>query len=56
MECNSSGHIKIAKNTVRIEDHEIAQSDSFRYLGSIINNDGDIEEDVEHMIKTAWLK
>ena len=56
MECNSSGHIKRAKNTVRIEDHEIAQSDSFRLLNSIISKDGEIDEDAEHRIKAGWLK
>ena len=41
---------------MRIEDHEIPQSDSFCYLGSIISKDGEIAEDAEHMIKVGWLK
>ena len=33
------------------EDHEIPQSNYFRYIGSIITKDGEIDEDVEHRIK-----
>ena len=32
------------------------KSDSFQYLGFIISKDGEIDEDVEHMIKAEWLK
>ena len=55
MDCNFSGHIEKAETTVRMEDHEILQSDSFRYLGSIVSKDGEINEDAEHRIKTGWL-
>ena len=41
---------------MRIEDHERPQCDSFGYLGSIISKDGEIDGDVEHRIKTGWLK
>ena len=41
---------------MRIQDHEIPQSDSFCYLGSIISKDGEIDEDVKHRIKAGWLK
>ena len=56
MDCNFSGHIERAETTVIIEDHEIPQSDSFRYLGFINSKDGEIDEDVEHKIKAGWLK
>ena len=56
MDCNFSVHIERVETTVRIENHEIPQSDSFRYLGSIINMDGEIDKDVEHSIKAGWLK
>ena len=48
MDCNLSVHIQRTKATVRIEAQEISQRDSFRYLGSIISNDREIDEDVEH--------
>ena len=41
---------------MRIEDHDISQSDSLRYFGSIISKDGEIDEDVEHEIKAGLLK
>ena len=53
MVCYFSGHIERAETTVRIEDHEIPQSDSFHYLGSIISRDGEIDDDVEHRIKVG---
>jgi hypothetical protein len=30
--------------------------DTFRYLGSILQKDDDIDEDVRHRISAAWLK
>ena len=41
---------------MRIEEHEIPQRDSSCYLGSIISEDGEIDEDIEHKIKAGWLK
>ena len=29
---------------------------AFRYLGSILQKDGDIDEDVRHRISAGWLK
>ena len=28
----------------------------FKYLGSIIQNDGEIEEDVDHRVQAKWIK
>ena len=30
--------------------------DTFRYLGSMLQKDGDIDEDVRHRISAGWLK
>jgi hypothetical protein len=32
------------------------QKNTFRYLGSMLQKDGDIDEDVSHRIKVGWLK
>ena len=40
------GHIKRAETIVRIEEQEIPQRNFFRYLGSIISINGEIDEDV----------
>jgi hypothetical protein len=34
----------------------IHKKDIFYYLGSMLQNDGDIDEDVSHKIKVAWLE
>jgi hypothetical protein len=41
---------------VRLDVHEVPKKDTFHYLGSMLQNDGDIDEDVSHRIKAAWLK
>ena len=56
MDCNFSEHIERAEIAVRIEDHEIPQSDYLCYLGSIISKYEGIDEDVEHRIKVGWSK
>lgn len=40
---------------MRIEAQEILQRESIRYLGFVISKDGEIEEDVEYMIRGRWL-
>ena len=37
--CNFNGHIERAETTVKINDNEIPQSDSFHYLSAIISKD-----------------
>jgi hypothetical protein len=34
----------------------VPKKDIFRYLGSMLQKNGDIDEDVSHRIKAAWLK
>jgi hypothetical protein len=34
----------------------IPKKDIFRYLGSMLQKDGDIDEDASHRIKAGWLK
>jgi hypothetical protein len=41
---------------VRLDGLEIPKKDIFRYLGSMLQKDGDIDEDVSHRIKVVWLK
>jgi len=56
MDCNFSRYIQRATTTMKIEAKEIPQRDTYHYLRSIISKDGKIDEDVEHTIKTGWLK
>jgi len=32
------------------------KKDTFRYLGSMLQRDGDIDVDVSHRIKAGWIK
>jgi hypothetical protein len=34
----------------------VPKKDTFRYLGSMLQKEGDIDEDVSHRIKAGWLK
>src|SRR3954447_15712393 len=41
---------------VSLEGQVVPQKDTFRYLGSMLQKDGDIDEDVSHRIKAGWMK
>ena len=56
MLCKFSGIHNEHEERVMIQDQEIPRSDRFRYLGSIMSNDGEIADDVNHRIQVGWLK
>jgi hypothetical protein len=35
---------------------QVVAKDTFRYLGSMLQKDGDTDEDVRHRISAGWLK
>ena len=35
---------------------QVVPKDTFRYLGLMLQRDGDIDEDVSHRIKAGWMK
>ena len=41
---------------VGLDRQVVAQKDIFRYLGSVLQKDGDIDKDVRHRISAGWLK
>jgi hypothetical protein len=41
---------------VRLDGQLVPKKNTFRYLGSMLQKDGDIDEDVSHRIKAGWLK
>jgi len=41
---------------VTIEGAIIPRVERFRYLGSIIQGNGEIDEDINHRIKVRWKK
>ena len=40
---------------VSIDGQVVVQKDIFRYLGSVLQKDGDIDEDVRHRFSASWL-
>ena len=41
---------------VTLDGQVVVQKDTFRYLGSVLQKDDDIDEDVRHRISAGWLK
>ncbi|KAL6560456.1 hypothetical protein OROGR_004015 [Orobanche gracilis] len=54
--CNFSGENNEEAVEVRIADQIVPRTDKFKYLGSIIHKEGEVEDDVTHRIKAGWLK
>jgi hypothetical protein len=40
---------------VRLDSQVVLKKDLFHYLRSMLQNDGDIDEDASHRIKADWL-
>jgi hypothetical protein len=55
MMCNFSmtGH---EDGVVSLDGQVVAKKETFRYLGLMLQKDGDIDEDVRHRISAGWLK
>ncbi|KAM3382190.1 hypothetical protein P3S68_007763 [Capsicum galapagoense] len=41
---------------VKLESQEVGKRESFKYLGSVIQSNGEIDEDVSHCIGAGWMK
>jgi hypothetical protein len=44
---------KEEEEEVSLDGHVVPQKDTFRYLGSMLQKDGDIDEAVSHQIKSG---
>jgi hypothetical protein len=44
------------KGNDRLDGQVVPKKDTFCYLGSILQKDGDINEDISNRIKAGWLK
>ncbi|RZB49939.1 Protein YLS3 [Glycine soja] len=56
MECKFNKRRRVSNSEVKIGDHIIPQVTWFKYLGSVIQDDGEIEGDVNHRIQAGWMK
>jgi hypothetical protein len=54
MKCDFSATTQ--EGDVRLDGQVVPKKDIFHYLGSMIQKDGDIDEDFSHIIKAGWLK
>jgi Reverse transcriptase (RNA-dependent DNA polymerase) len=41
---------------VSLDGRVVPMNDTFRYLGSMLQSDGEIDEDVSHRIRAGWVK
>jgi hypothetical protein len=55
MKCDFSATMQ-EEGDVRLDGLVVPKKDIFHYLGSILQKDGDIDEDLSHRIKAGWLK
>ena len=55
MRCDFGGVIQEEKD-VSLEGQVVPKKDTFRYLRSMLQRDGDINADVSHKIKAGWIK
>ena len=55
LQCNFSGTEPIGEPEVTIGG-EVACTSKFKYLGSVIQSNGEIDRDVTHRIQADWLK
>ena len=56
MECKFNKRQTNNNLEVKIGEHIIPKVSSFRYLGSIIQSNGEIDGDVTHRIQAGWMK
>ncbi|KAL5195585.1 LINE-1 retrotransposable element ORF2 protein [Glycine soja] len=56
MKCKFNKRRRVSNSEVKIRDHIIPQVTQFKYLGSVIQDDGEIEGDVNHRIQAGWMK
>jgi len=55
LHCCFSGMVD-ARGEVTLDERPILKVDKFKYLGSIIQQNGDIDEDINHRVKVGWKK
>jgi hypothetical protein len=55
MKCDFSATTQ-GEEDVRLDGQVVPKKDTFHYLGSMLQKNGDIDEDVSHRIKVGWLK
>ena len=44
------------EKNISLEGQVVPRKDTFRYLGPMLQRDGDIDEDVSNRIEAGWMK
>jgi hypothetical protein len=55
MKCQFSGE-NLNDGDVSLDGRVVTMNDTFRYLGSMLQSEGEIDEDVSHKIRAVWIK
>jgi Reverse transcriptase (RNA-dependent DNA polymerase) len=55
MRCQFSGENSDDRD-VSLDGRVVPMNDTFRYLGSMLQSEGEIDEDVNHRIRAEWVK
>jgi hypothetical protein len=50
------GNATHEEGDMSLEGQVVPRKDTFRYLGSMLQMDGDVDADVCHRIKAGWMK
>ena len=56
MECKFRKRRNNEQSVITLDGQQIPVTAYFKYLGSIIQKDGEINGDINHRIKAGWLK
>ena len=56
LRCDFSGTSPVGEPEVSIGETVVKSTTKYKYLGSIIQRDGEIDGDVNHRIQAGWLK
>jgi hypothetical protein len=55
MRCEFSG-VRSEDGDVTLARQVVPRRDTFQYLGSMLQSDGEIDEDVSYRIRAGWVK
>ena len=56
LRCDFSGTSPVGEPEVSIDEAVVKSTTKYKYLGSIIQRDGEIDGDVNHHIHAGWLR
>lgn len=56
LHCNFSNTVADTVPQIKLGDTVLPQCEKFKYLGSMVNQEGTCEDDVSHRISVGWMK